>query len=296
METPDPSGVPKDPSVHPHRHHPGVHRGLRDEFVEGINEKFTKSPPRHQGAAHKLRVIGHQGVRNDQVGPILHLDPVRELIIVGVAIVREATVLNEKLPGNGRRCVAAVPSFGGTSDQPMDRVKRPSDLVSLCGLVEKVVLNPAPAVAHDVPIAVGDRLSSSGIPFQCQSRGEDRERESPVPEEPADPPEPDAAPVFEHAFSREVPVPPRNPRLRDLGEGGVGATIPVLERVLRTFFVIQHEVDSQSLAPRPTDIRRVVCVAHEVALALHLSPGSRCGQMSSQIPLKSSYSFNCSGV
>lgn len=65
LETPDPARVPKDSSVHTHRHHPWVHRSLRDELVEGINEEFSESPPSHQRAAHELRVIGYQRVRND---------------------------------------------------------------------------------------------------------------------------------------------------------------------------------------------------------------------------------------
>ena len=65
LETPDPSRVPKDSSVHTLRHHPWVHRSLRDELVEGINEEFFESPPSHQRATDELRVSRHQRVRND---------------------------------------------------------------------------------------------------------------------------------------------------------------------------------------------------------------------------------------
>ena len=95
----------------------------------------------------------------------LHLHPVREFIIIGVTVVGEATMLDKKLSGEGRRCVAAVPSLGGTTDKSMDRVERLSNLIALRSLVEKVVLNPAPAVTYDIPTAVGNRLSGNGIPF-----------------------------------------------------------------------------------------------------------------------------------
>tara|TARA_B100001245_G_C22669951_1_gene327927 strand:- start:1 stop:300 length:300 start_codon:yes stop_codon:yes gene_type:complete len=95
----------------------------------------------------------------------LHLHPVREFIIIGVTVVGEATMLDKKLSGEGRRCVAAVPSLGGTTDKSMDRVERLSNLIALGSLVEKVVLNPAPAVTYDIPTAVGNCLSGNGIPF-----------------------------------------------------------------------------------------------------------------------------------
>jgi hypothetical protein len=52
VETPDPTGVAEDPSMHSHRHHPRVQFGLRNELIKGIDEEFPESPPRHQGATY----------------------------------------------------------------------------------------------------------------------------------------------------------------------------------------------------------------------------------------------------
>ena len=89
--------VARQPTVQTHREHLRGLRSLRIEDVEGIPQVGEELLPRVEalggGEAH---VVGVQGVGHDEVGPTRDLDPVGQVVGVGVGVVEEAAVLDDE--------------------------------------------------------------------------------------------------------------------------------------------------------------------------------------------------------
>jgi hypothetical protein len=116
------------------------------------------------------------------VGGAGDADPVGELVVVGVGVVEETALLDEKSPRVGAGAVPAVPAkrpAPGRADERLDRT--PNVLPLLC-LGQLEVLDPPPAVAADVVPCVDDRARDRGVPFEGEGTGEDGDREVPFGE------------------------------------------------------------------------------------------------------------------
>ena len=65
------------------------------ELIEGVDQEVGERPARDQRPADQLRVVRDQRVRDHQVWLARDVDPVRQLVVVRVAVVGEATVLDQ---------------------------------------------------------------------------------------------------------------------------------------------------------------------------------------------------------
>src|SRR5205823_4546556 len=152
-----PPGPAAHPAVQPERHHPWAGRALVVQLVEGLAGGLEEVLAGREMAPPELGVVDRQGVRHHQ--PLLLADHrvVGQVVVVGVAVIDEAAVLDHQLAGVLARTVAAVPAgrllAGGAGQAVEAGVDRPP-----LGLaVHQVILLPPIAVAADVVALRGDR-------------------------------------------------------------------------------------------------------------------------------------------
>src|SRR5437016_4752033 len=77
------------------RHHLRLRRPLAIQHVEAVGHEPEVIVRGEEPAAAKLRVVGGEAVRHDEVRPLVHAHPVRELVVVRIRVVEEATLLRE---------------------------------------------------------------------------------------------------------------------------------------------------------------------------------------------------------
>ena len=111
-----PSGPPGQTHVKPHRHHPGGVSAFRVEHVEGIPEVDEEV----LGGAEALRcpelhVVVVERIGDHEVRLALDRHPVGQVVVVGVAVVEEATFLDQQ-------GVGCSPSRADRVCQPTGRV------------------------------------------------------------------------------------------------------------------------------------------------------------------------------
>src|SRR5262252_7626807 len=89
---------------------------------------------------------------HDEVVASLDLDPIGQLVVVGVGIVENAALLHEQPAGVLTRSEAAVPAKRALSGRAPERGDRERDTLTLRFLAQAKMLLPAPAMAADVEI------------------------------------------------------------------------------------------------------------------------------------------------
>src|SRR5215207_1748539 len=177
--------------------------------------------------------------------------------------------------------VAAIPALGGLAGGRADQRDGAGDLVALVGLFQLVMLDPAIAVAADVPVAGGNRGGGRRIGLERPGAGEQGHRQPVAREDAVQPPPADSRAVFEHALGPEVAA------VAGVGAGALdqpGLGNPVAGRVgqLGALFEIDHEVDRDARVARPARMRRLGPVTDKIA-AHFFSPGRSGYQSSSRI-------------
>src|ERR1700681_3739105 len=125
------------------------------------------------------------------------------------------------------------------------------------------MLDPAIAVAADVPVGLGDRRRGGRVRLQRWGTGKEGHRQLEAGEDPMEPPPADPRAVFEHAFGGEVAA------IAGVGAGALdeaGFRDAVACRVgkLRTLLEIDHEVDREARRPGPVRMWRRRAIADEI--------------------------------
>ena len=100
-------------------------------------------------------------------------------------------------------------------------------------------------------MAVGGGL----VALQRERAAEDRHRQLALLEQPHQPPEADAAAVFEHALAGEVAALDALVEAVRLGEADLGEALAVLHGGLGALLVVHDEVDGEARAVRPFRVR-----------------------------------------
>ena len=91
------------------------------------------------------------------MGPLAHSHPIRQLVIVGVAVIEKTAILDEKPASVFRWRITAIPAGRTLARRLADQVDSSGDLPPLLVFGEAGVVDPAIAVAPDVPVAGSDR-------------------------------------------------------------------------------------------------------------------------------------------
>ncbi len=234
------------------------------EEVEAVAQKGEEIPARPEHPAAEFHVVRRRRVGDDEVRLVAHPYPIGQLVIVGVAVVEEAAILDDQPPCVLGRCVAAIPAMGRFAGRLADQRDGAGDLLALLSLLQLVVLDPAIAMAADVPVGRGDRRRGGRVRRQRPGAGEQGHRQPESGEDPMEPPPPNARAVFEHAFGGEVAA------IAGIGTGaldeaGLGDAVACRVGELRALLEIDHEVDRDARPTGPARIWRRRAIADEIA-------------------------------
>ena len=273
------------------------------QHVEGILEVIKKLGTRietlHRGEAH---VIGVECVRHHQMrlrlAMGLNLDPIGQIVRVGVGVIYEAAMLDHQAPRVGT-VAPGVPALRRGTGHGAKLIHRFNQMRTLGGFVHHLIRNPAQAVAGNFVSTFEHRRHRLGVALHRHRNAKHRDRHAPRLELAHQTPETGARAVFVNRFHRQVAV---RKRLctNDLGEKGLGSGIAMQHIVLTTLFIIEHELQGDACAIGPgcvgwlfavaMQIARVSAVVHDEAsvvtkgsLAL---PNWRCRTGSSMVPIQ----------
>src|SRR5271157_2900982 len=111
---------------------------------------------------------------------------------------------------------------------------------------------PSQPMASDIPSRFADSCCCFGIPLKSTGDGKHRAWNVSLGEDPMQTPESGSAPVDEHAFRCQIA--PGNGSGRPFCKGGLGSGIAVLDGILATLLVVDHEIDGDMRAIRPARI------------------------------------------
>src|ERR1700751_2932148 len=109
---------------------------------------------------------------------VANLYPVRELVVIGVAVVEETAMLDQQPAGVFRWRVTAIPAERRLAGCLADQLHRCCDLPAFLGLAEPGMVNPAIAVATDIPVASSDRRRRSRVGLEGPGTAKDRHRQA----------------------------------------------------------------------------------------------------------------------
>ena len=193
------------------------------------------------------------------------LDPVGQLVVVGVGVVEEAALLHHQAPRVDARAVAAVPAERPLAGRLAQGLDGAPDVRALLLLRQIVVLDPPPAVRAHVEAGRPDGRGGGRIALQRERAAEDGEGQPALLEDPHHAPEAHAAAVLEHALGGQVA--PGDAGIR----GGAGLrprplreALAVGHRGLRALLVVHDEVDRDARVTGPLRVGRSLAVADQI--------------------------------
>ncbi len=186
-----------DAAVETDRHHPAA---LLVELFERVDEVIVELVGRHEPVdEQELEVVGVERVRDDQVVASFDGDPVRQLVCVRVRVVEKASLLDDetaRVLGDAAR----VPADRALPADTLDRLDRAPDIGSLLFLGHFEVVDPAPAMARDLPACVDHRAGSHRTALERLPDRVHRQRQPMLGEDPVHTPEARAAAELERRF------------------------------------------------------------------------------------------------
>jgi hypothetical protein len=137
-------------------------------------------------------------------------------------------------------------------------------MLALGGLVDVLIVDPAPAVAGDLVAQGHARGSDLRVALERHGHAEDRERKVAALELPQDAPDAHPRPVFVDRLHAEMAR--RVGRCADdLGEKLLGGGVAVQHRALAPLLVVEDELDGDPRVAGPMGVGRASAVADEVA-------------------------------
>ncbi len=192
------------------------------------------------------------------------LDPVRQIVGIGVAGIQEAASFHHQLHGVDRR-TPGVPSERTGACRLGMHADRLGDLPALLDFRHVLVLDPFQAVAGDIPAGLLHGRDHLGIALQCGGDAEHRGRQFAFAEYPPQPPEAGARTIFEHRLDVGVALARPGLRAQHVGQERLRGAVAVQNVVLAALFEIHHELHGDARVARPFRIGRAAAVAAEIA-------------------------------
>ncbi len=190
--------------------------------------------------------------------------PVGQVVVIGVAVVQEATFLHHQAAGvrAGAAGVPAQRALAGDFGEDADRFEH---VLALLGLVHVLVVDPAVAVAADFMAGLGHGADHVGVALGGHGHGEDGQRHATVLEQFQQAPHAGTAAVLVQRFHAHVAH-----ALQWLGgdhfrEESFGLLVTVQDVAFATFLVVEDERQRDASVARPLRVRRVVAVTDQVA-------------------------------
>jgi len=102
------------------------------------------------------------------VWTVVDHNPIGKLIVIGIRVVKKATLLHQQMPRVDARAIATIPAERSGPNAVLQRGDGLVDVFTLLCGVEFIVLLPAPAMTADVIASLGNSLGCRGITLERQ--------------------------------------------------------------------------------------------------------------------------------
>src|SRR5713226_1728201 len=115
------------------------------------------------------------------MGSFWSVDPVREIIRVGIRRIEKASIVENGFQGV-HRAAAGIPAertLAGRAGVDADRLRKMSALLRFGHVL---VIDPFQSMARDLPMRLAHRRDRLGVPCQRRRYGEYRRRDLPIRE------------------------------------------------------------------------------------------------------------------
>ena len=245
-----------------HAHHPPA---FLAQLLQRVAQVALEAVGVAEAGGHgELHVVVVQRIGDDQLRLAVHLHVVRQVVVIGVALVEEAAMLGHQAPRVGADA-SGVPAHGPLAAEALDRLDAARDLGAFHRLGHRVVVDPAPGVGGDLMPRLGEGAGGGGVQLQRAADAIDRQPQIPLGEEAQHAPDAGPRAVVELAFHRAVALAQDGRAAGDLVQVELAAGIAVQHRVLAAFLVVQHEGEGDARAVRPARVGRGGAMAGEVA-------------------------------
>src|SRR5438128_10513461 len=266
-------GPAHEPHVQAERHHLWLVGALRIEDVEGVPYVSEPLVAGSEAAEQpELHVVVVEGVGNDEVGLAGHEGPVWQVVVVGVGVVEKSAFLDDQAARVGTE-PARVPAERSAPGHAREALDGTSDMFALDLLADELVVDPAPAVAHDLVAGFHDRRGGLGVALERHRDGEDADLDAVLGERAHEAPEPGAASVLVHRLDLKIAHTPERRQADDFLQERLGLGVPVQHGALTTLLVVHDDLQGQPRAARPLRIGRRLAVPDEIARVLHSEGG-----------------------
>jgi len=191
-----------------------------------------------------------------------HVGEVRELVVAGIRVVKEAALLYEQLSRVHAREGADVPAAHPLSRRSLHRVDREPHPGALLVSVELPVVRPPVAVADDLVLACPQPGAELRVALEGDRAGAEAHGDPVLVEEARQPPYPDPAAELEVRLGAEI-APGGLDRGRVLTPCVV-RTVAVEEVVLGALLIIHNEANRDRRPVGPAEVRRLRAVSQKV--------------------------------
>ena len=196
-----------------------------------------------------------------------HEGPVWQIVVVGVGVVEKSAFLDDQAARVGTE-PAGVPAERSAPCHAREALDGASDVLALDLLAHELVVDPAPAVAHDLVPRFHNGGGGLGMALERHRHGEDADLDPVAGERPHEAPEPDAAAVLVHRLDLKISHALERRQTDDLLQIRLGLGVPVQGGALAALLVVHDDLQRQASAAGPLGIGRHLAVPDEVARVL----------------------------
>src|SRR3989449_2665412 len=235
---------------------------VREEIVAGV-EALGRP---------ELHVVVVERIRDDQMRRAVHLDPVRQVVVVGVSVVEEAAGFHHEPPRVGAE-PSRVPAERTLARHVGEAVDGQPDVLALDGLAHELVIDPAPAVAHHLVAGFDDRAGGLGMALEGHRHREHADVDPAFREELQEAPEADAASVLVDRLDLEVPNPTERLAADDFLQERLCLGVAVEDRPLAALLVVHDDLEREPRAVRPLRAGRGPPITDQITGIGHRGPG-----------------------
>ena len=248
------------------RHHFRRRRALFVERIEGVLQIGVELVAAVEALGHgEAHVVGVERVGHDEMRPVHHPAPERQIVGIIVGVVNEAALPGDQPAGVGAG-PAGIPAERPLAGNPGLDLDGAGHMLALHLLRHAVIVDPAIAVGADLVAVLQHFFGDVRMPFQRHGDGEDGEREMPLAKQVEDTPDSGAGAVFVDRLHRHVARALERRGADNLGQEGLGGRIAVQDAVFAALLVVQHELDGDPCTAQPMHRRRRAPVADQVAV------------------------------
>src|SRR5262249_9613793 len=157
-----------------------------------------------------------------------------------------------------------VPVERPADGHPRQALDRAPDVVALDLLADVLVVDPPPAVAHDLVAGLDDRRGGFGVALERGGHREDADLDAVRRERAHETPEADAAAVLVHRLDLQVPHTLERGQADDLLQVRLGLLDAMKDRPLAALLVVHDDLERELRSARPLRIRQLPAVADKV--------------------------------